>query len=102
MGHIEQELPWRGLIQLMALRQRGLELVEVRVPAEAIIVGKLVRQLLLPQGALLCLIIDADGAPRLPAPDTTIRADDILVAVTSIDSEEALRNALTSPAPATP
>jgi trk system potassium uptake protein TrkA len=99
MGHIEQELPWRGLIHLMTLRSRGLELVEVRVPREASIVGKQVRQLLLPQGALLCLIIDTDGTPHLPAADTTIHPDDILLAVTNIESEDTLRTALTAAAP---
>ena len=62
-------------------------------------VGKQVRQLLLPQGALICLIIDTQGTPRLPTPDTTIHTEDILVAITSIEAEESLRNALTSSAP---
>jgi trk system potassium uptake protein TrkA len=96
MGHIEQELPWRGLIPLMTLRNRSLEIVEVRVPKEAKIVGRQVKQLLLPPGSLLCLIIDADGTPRLPTPDTTVHAEDILLAVTDIESEETLRNALTA------
>jgi trk system potassium uptake protein TrkA len=99
MSHIEQELPWRGLIHLLSLRSRGLELVEVRVPHDALIVGRQVRQLLLPQGSLLSLIIDADGTPRLPTPDTTVHADDILLAVTNIETEETLRNALTSASP---
>jgi trk system potassium uptake protein len=94
MGHIEQELPWRGLIPLMTLGGLNLEIVEVRVPPAALTVGKQVKQLLLPQGSLLCLII-SEGTPRLPAPDTTIHADDILVAVTNIEAEEALRDALT-------
>lgn len=94
LGHIEQELPWRGMIPLMTLQ--GIELVEVRVPREANIVGKQVKQLLLPQGSLLNLVI-SDGVPRVPQPDTVIRSDDILVAVTNIENEEALRNALMSP-----
>jgi trk system potassium uptake protein TrkA len=94
LGHIEQELPWRGLIPLMTLTGLDLEIVEVRVPRDASTVGKQVKQLLLPQGSLLCLVI-SEGTPRLPTPDSTIHADDILVAVTSIESEEALRNALT-------
>jgi trk system potassium uptake protein TrkA len=99
LGHIEQELPWRGLIPLMTLRSKGLEIVEVRVPREAMVAGRPVRSMLLPQGSLLCLVIDSEGTPRLPTPDTQIRADDILVAVTNIENEEALRHALTSPAP---
>ncbi len=78
---------------------RGLEIVEVRVPAEAMIVGRAVRNILLPQGALLCLVIDQEGTPRLPTPDTMVHADDIVVAVTNIDGEEGLREALTSPRP---
>ena len=61
--------------------------------------GKPIKQLLLPQGALICLVIDNEGQPRLPTPETTIKAEDILVAVTSIEGEESLRNALTSPVP---
>jgi len=99
LAHIEQELPWQGLIPLLTLRGRGLEIVEVRVPLGAIIVGRQVRDLLLPQGALLCLVIDAEGTPRLPAPEARIHADDILVAVTNIEAEEALRTALTAAAP---
>jgi len=99
LAHIEQELPWQGLIPLLTLRGRGLEIVEVRVPLGAIIVGRQVRDLLLPQGALLCLVIDAEGTPSLPAPEARIHADDILVAVTNIEAEEALRTALTAAAP---
>jgi len=99
LGHIEQELPWRGLIPLMTFRGRGLEIVELRIPAEAAVVGKQVRQVLLPQGSLLCLVIDAEGSPRVPTPDTLIHVDDIVVALTNIDGEEGLREALTSPRP---
>jgi len=97
LGHIEQELPWTGLIPLATLQTRGLEIVEVRVPAEAGVVGKQIKQMLLPQGSLLCLVIDADGTPRVPAPDTVLHANDVIVAVTNIESEEALRGALISP-----
>jgi trk system potassium uptake protein TrkA len=99
MGHIEQELPWQGLIPLLTLGGFNLEIVEVKVPRDASMVGKQVRQLLLPQGALICLIIDTQGTPRLPTPDTIIHIEDILVAITSIEAEESLRNALTSTGP---
>ena len=99
MGHIEQELPWQGLIPLLTLGGFNLEIVEVKVPREATTVGKQVKQLLLPQGSLICLVIDTQGTPRLPTPETLIHADDILVAVTSIGAEESLRTALTSAVP---
>jgi trk system potassium uptake protein TrkA len=99
MAHIEQELPWRGLIPLLMLRSHGLEIVEVRVPPDSHIVGQSVRQLLLPQGSLIILVIDPGGTPHIPTAESVIRPDDILIAVTNIDNEEGLRAALTSPGP---
>ena len=99
MAHIEQELPWQGLLPVLTLQTRGLEIVEVRVPPHAAVVGRQVKQLLLPQGALMSLIIDAEGTPRLPTPETIIHGDDIILAVTSIETEETLRSALTSATP---
>jgi len=96
MAHIEQELPWQGMIPLLMIQSRGLELVEIRIPSDSAIVGKALRNVLLPQGSLVSLVIDAEGTPRLPAPDAVIKPDDILVAVTNIDNEESLRSALTS------
>jgi trk/ktr system potassium uptake protein len=98
MAHIEQELPWQGMIPLLMIQGRGLELVEVRVPQESAIIGRPLRSVLLPQGALICLVIDSEGTPRLPTPETVIKPDDILVAVSNIDNEEGLRAALTAPA----
>jgi trk/ktr system potassium uptake protein len=97
MAHIEQELPWRGLIPLVTLRGRSLEVVEVRVPSEARIVNRKVSDALLPQGSLISLIIDPEGNPKVPSGDTLIHAEDIVLAVTNVESEEALRNALTAP-----
>jgi trk system potassium uptake protein len=101
MAHIEQELPWQGLIPLMTMQARGLEIVEIKVPREAAAVGRMLRQLLLPQGSLVILVIDAEGTPKLPAPDLTINPNDILLAVTQIEAEETLRTALTSATPLT-
>jgi hypothetical protein len=39
----------------------------------------------------------SEGTPRLPTPEASIHADDILVAVTNIEAEESLRRALTEP-----
>lgn len=101
MAHIEQELPWQGLIPLLTLQARGLEIVEIKVPVDAAAAGRTLRQLLLPQGSLVILVIDQEGTPRLPTPDLTINPDDIILAVTHIESEETLRNALTSATPLT-
>src|SRR3990167_2517030 len=48
MAHIEQELPTHPLISLMTLR-RGFEIVEVKVPDEAAVVGKAIKDIAVPQ-----------------------------------------------------
>jgi trk system potassium uptake protein TrkA len=97
MAHIEQELPWRGLIPLLMLRSHGLEIVEVKIPPDARVVGQSLRSILLPHGSLIVLVIDQGGTPHMPSADGVVQAEDILIALTNIDSEEALRSALTSP-----
>jgi trk system potassium uptake protein TrkA len=94
LAHIEQELPSHPLIPLMTLKGGGLEIVEVKIPPDALVAGKPIKGVLLPQQSLIILIIGPDGQPRLPSSDTVIQAGDEVVAVTMRDSEEALRSAL--------
>jgi trk system potassium uptake protein TrkA len=101
LAQIEQELPTHALIPLLKLRGGGLEMVEIRVPKSAAIVGKKVADVLLPQQSLIVLTIDAEGVPRIPGGDTVIRADDEVVAVTRLEHEDALRSILTSATPVT-
>jgi trk system potassium uptake protein TrkA len=101
LAHIEQELPSHPLIPLMTLKGGGLEIVEVKIPPEAQVVGKQIKDILLPHQSLITLIIGSDGQARLPAGDTIIQAGDEVVAVTMLESEESLRSALIG-APASP
>ncbi len=99
LAHIEQELPFHPLISLMTLRGGGLEIVEVKIPRYSGVVGKRIKDLLLPQQSLVILTIDEDGTPRIPTADTVMRAGDEVVAVTRRESEDALRAVLTATAP---
>jgi trk system potassium uptake protein len=99
LAQIEQELPTHPLIHLLQLRGGGLEIVEVKVPKTASVVGKRVGELLLPQHSLITLVVDSDGTPRVPSSDTVIHAEAQIVAVTRRESEDALRAVLTAPSP---
>jgi trk system potassium uptake protein TrkA len=85
LAHIEQELPSHPLIPLMTLKG-GLEIVEIKIPPEAQVVGRPIKGILLPQQSLITLIVGAD---------TVIQAGDEVVAVTMLENEEGLRSALT-------
>ncbi|MEX2247743.1 MAG: TrkA family potassium uptake protein [Dehalococcoidia bacterium] len=100
MAHIEQELPTHRLIPLMKLKGTGLEIVEVRIPENSRVVGRPIRDILLPYQSIVVLVVDVDGSPKVPSGETTIRAGDTVVAVTMHESEETLREALMAPPPA--
>src|SRR5256885_6364394 len=100
LAHIEQELPTHQLIPLMKLKGSGLEIVEVRIPDDSRVVGRPIKEILLPYQSMITLIIDMDGRPKVPTGETIIRGGDEVVAVTVHESEEALRAALMAPPPA--
>jgi trk system potassium uptake protein TrkA len=95
LEHIEHEMPSHPLLHLMAIRDRGLEIVEVTIPADSRCVGKKVQDISMPAEAVLSLIIRRLQKPIIPGPDTVIEAEDQIVAVTPADSESDLRAALT-------
>jgi trk system potassium uptake protein TrkA len=95
LAHIEQELPTHHLVPLMTLRGGGLEMVEVKIPDRSPAVGKALRDLLLPQSAIVSLVVDSGGTAKVPTEDTVIQAEDEVLAVTRPEMEGALRLVLT-------
>jgi trk system potassium uptake protein TrkA len=91
---IEEEVPTHPLTHLLDIRDKGLEIVEVKILTESTTVGKSVKELSLPPESVLSLIISKGHKPRIPTADTIIQAEDRIIAVTSPESEETLRNAL--------
>ena len=92
---IEKEVPTHPLTHLLTLSDKGLGIVEVRIPPTSAAIGKLVKELSLPEGSKLALVIPKDRKPRMPTPSTVLREGDQIIALTAPESEEALRAALT-------
>ena len=91
---IEEEVPTHPLTHLLAIRDKGLEIVEIKIPPESSTVGKSVRQLSLPKESKLALVIRKEGKNRIPTSNTVIQAGDRIIALTTPESEEELRTAL--------
>ena len=91
---IEQEVPTHPLIHLLNIRDKGLEIVEVKIPTESTSIGKPIKELPLPKGSRLALICPTDGKHHVPIGTTTLQAGDRVIAVTPAESEEELRAAL--------
>ena len=91
---IEREVPTHSVSELMTLEEKGLVLVDVKIPGNSSTVGKLVKDLVLPRESKLALIIPTEGAAQVPAANTVLKAGDQIIAVTPEDTKEALRAAL--------
>jgi len=94
LEHIQTELPTHTLTRLLTIRDKGLEIVEIKIPPESIMVGKTIKELSLPPKSTLSLIIRKGVKPIIPKSSTILQADDQIIAVTTPESEETLRAAL--------
>ena len=91
LEHIQEEVPTHPLTHLMTIRDRELEIVEIKITPEASVVGKRVRELSLPEGSRLALVIPEKQRPRVPTNDTLLQAGDRIIAVITPEAEETLR-----------
>ncbi|MBI2860865.1 MAG: TrkA family potassium uptake protein [Chloroflexi bacterium] len=91
---IEAEVPTHPLTHLLKIKDSNLELVDVKIRADSGTVGKTIKDIALPRGARLALIISKSRQPHVPAASTILQADDQIIAITSHEAEEELRAAL--------
>jgi trk system potassium uptake protein TrkA len=94
LENIEEEVPTHPLTHLLDIKEKGLEIVEVKIPPHSTTIGKAVKELELPKGSVLALIIRSQKKPTVPTAKTVIQAEDQIIAVTAPESEEDLRTAL--------
>lgn len=95
MEHIQQALPTHPLMHLLTLRSQGLEVVDVKIPSGGGAVGKKLKDIPLPPNSILSLVISTVRGPQVPTGETVLEAEDEVVAVTRLEQEDALREALT-------
>lgn len=91
---IEREVPTHPLTEVMAIEEKGLIIVDVKITPESKTLGKTVKELSLPKEAKLVLIIPAEGSAHVPAANTVLKTGDQIIAITTPESKEALQSAL--------
>jgi trk system potassium uptake protein TrkA len=75
MRLIEHEVPEYGLVQLLALEEEHLEIIELEVVDGSQAVGRRVHEISLPEGSLIISVLRS-GRGFVPKPDSLIEAGD--------------------------
>jgi trk system potassium uptake protein len=94
LENIQQEVPTHLMTHLRTLQDKGMAVVEIRIPADSRCIGKRIRDLALPPGCMLILIFRRDEDPHMVTADTDIQTGDQFIALIPIGSEEQLTKAL--------
>jgi trk system potassium uptake protein TrkA len=94
MECIQQEVPTHIMTTLMNVQDKGLAVVEVRIPADARSVGKKIKDIDLPSGCLLILLLRREEDPRMTTPELEIQTGDRFIALTPIVTEDQLKKVL--------
>ena len=90
---IEQQIPDRHFVHLLALRHAKLAVVEASVSPESSICGQYVADVRMPPETSLIAILRASDV-IIPSGQTQILAGDEIIAITRRESEEQLRDLL--------
>jgi trk system potassium uptake protein TrkA len=91
---IEREVPTHPVTELLAMEEKGLVLVDVRITPDSPNVGKALRDLNFPKDSKLALIIPNEGTAQIPSANTILAPGDQIIAVTGEDSVDALKDTL--------
>jgi trk system potassium uptake protein len=86
---IEHEVPHHGLVHLLDLKQEQLEIIELEVKDDAPAAGHRLRELELPEGALVVSVL-RNGSGFVPNPETVIEQGDEVLAVLHPGDERAV------------
>ncbi len=88
---IEQEVGGGEMIPLAALNRGNIEIVEIEIGTKSPVLNKEIRELNLPEEALIISIIRDDHAV-LPSGETMLMLHDSVIALVNADREPELRN----------
>ena len=86
---IEHEVPEYGLVQLLALEEERLEILELEVAAGSAAAGRRVADVVLPDGSLIISVL-RNGTGFVPKADSVINAGDQVLLILDPGLEEAI------------
>ena len=95
VGRIQAGLSAEGPVRLLTVSEsEGASLVAIKIPRRYGRAGRALKDMSLPPGTFVSLIITRDGEVSIPDGNALIRAGDQVIAVTTTQREEELRDLL--------
>ena len=95
VSSVASSLPAHPLVDLMLIRDRGLKIVAVTIPTGAEAVGQPLRDVPIPYGSNIVLILGETGPPVTPTPDTVLEGESMAIALCPVDATTKLWEVLT-------
>ncbi|MDD5604993.1 MAG: TrkA family potassium uptake protein [Dehalococcoidales bacterium] len=95
LEYVMHELPSPPVMHLLQERGRGYEVVDITIPPSSGAIGKTIKDIALPKGAIVALIIRKDASPVLPQEESRFEEGDQVIVATSPENEPLLRAVLT-------
>ena len=86
---IEHEVPEYGLVQLLALEEERLEIIELEVAEGSVVAGRSVQDVQLPDGSLIISVLRG-GTGFVPKADSVIQPGDQVLLILDPGLEEAI------------
>ena len=95
LAHVEEELPESALVHILPIVGSERQLVCVHIPSYAQVIGKSLREVVLPEGVLISMLVGSDGEPRLANDSEVFKVEDQVIVLTTPKNEKALLDVLT-------
>jgi trk system potassium uptake protein TrkA len=95
LSRIAGALPAHPLVRLMPVTGRSKEMVGIKVPAGGVVAGRALKDVNLPYGSLISLVIGSNGSTEVPTQETVLEPEDEVVAVSPVESTDQMYQTLT-------
>lgn len=90
---IEEESSFTDFVNLMSFRRGKLAIVRVDLPEESPVINKTLQEIILPEDSVLVSIIRGEDV-IIPKGNTVLKAQDDIIALTTIENEQQLLSLL--------
>ena len=96
VSHIQERISVDGMVHLIPMPgDQGRTLVMIRIPQESRLAGRPIKDIALPDDALISMVISRGGTASVPDENTLVQAEDEILAVTNTQRKEELRELFT-------